>query len=311
MKHSHRSGAGEAPGAFAATAPRPIPAGRSLDDPRLYFNRELSWLDYAWRLLARARDSRVPVPMRLHALASTADFLDEFFSKRVGGLKRQLLSNVVEAGPDRYSTREQLSLIRKAAVPLYSAMAETWKLDLREALGNVGFRGLSTYSELSPAQEQQLRRTFVKNVLPTLTPLAVDPGHPFPFISNLSLSLAVTLKHPIRGTHHFARVKIPHILQRWMEVDGSIVAVVEVVRHNLQDLFRGMVITGAYAFRVTRNADVRDNEEEADDLLSMISERLRRRRFAPVVRMEVESSMPPPVRDLFDSSPHHRRNRCV
>ncbi len=299
MSRSSVPGAGKAPTAFAATAPRPIPAGQSLDDPRLYFNRELSWLDYVWRLLARARDPRIAVVLRLEALAATVDFLDEFFSKRVGGLKRQLLSNVAEAGPDRYSAREQLSLIRKVAVPLYEAMVETWTMDLRGALVGAGIRVLPSYDALTSVQQRQLRRFFVRNLLPALTPLAVDPGHPFPFISNLSLSLAVTLRHPSRGTDHFARVKIPRFRQRWLEVDGCTIALEEVVRHNLNDLFRGMEITGAHVFRVTRNADVRDNEEEAEDLLSMISDRLRRRRFAPVVRLEVESSMPKTVRNLL------------
>ena len=151
----------------------------------------------------------------------------------------------------------------------------------------------------SRGKKRQARQSFIKNVLPVLTPLAVDPGSPFPFISNLSLSLAVTLRHPARGTHHFARVKIPRYWHRWMKVDGGIIALEEVVRHNLHDLFRGMEITGAHAFRVTRNADVRDNEEEADDLLSIISDRLRRRRFAPVVRLEVVSKMPISVRQLL------------
>ena len=146
-------GAGKVPQAFVATVTRPIPAGQSLDDPRLYFNRELSWLDYAWRLLARARDRRIAVRMRLEALASTADLLDEFFSKRVGGLKRQLLSKVAEPGPDGYSTREQLSLIRKAAMPLYGAMVETWATDLREAIAGVGINVLSGYDALEPRQK--------------------------------------------------------------------------------------------------------------------------------------------------------------
>ena len=282
-----------------ATAARRVPAGCAPDDPRLYFNRELSWMDYAWRLLARAIDARLPLPDRVRALAETAGFLDEFFSKRVGGLKRQLLSSVSATGPDAYTVREQLSLVRQAAVPLYGAMAATWQQDIRPSLGRVGIPVLCDYDALSADQTTEIRRVFEQHTLPTLTPLAVDPGHPFPFISNLSQSLAVTLRHPKRGTRHFARVKIPRLQGGWMRLTGGVISLQEVVRHNLDDLFRGMDITGAYAFRVTRNADVRHNEEEADDLLTMISDHLRKRRFAPVVRLEVERSMPKNVRRLL------------
>ncbi len=289
----HHVGAWDgAPRLAVATAARKLPAGCAPDDPRLYFNRELSWMDYAWRLLARAMDSRIPLLERLRALAETASFLDEFFSKRVGGLKRQLLSSVTATGPDAYTVREQLSLVRQAAVPLYDAMAATWKNDIRPSLGQAGMHVIWDYGALTDAQAAELRRVFVEHILPTLTPLAVDPGHPFPFISNLSRSLAVTVRHPKRGTRHFARVKVPRLHGGWIKLTGGVISLQEVVRHNLDDLFRGMDITGAYAFRVTRNADLRHNEEEADDLLTMISDHLRRRRFAPVVRLEVERSMP-------------------
>ena len=295
----HQGGWDGAPTFNVATAGRQVPFGRPLDDPRLYFNRELSWLDYVWRLLARAMDPRNPLLERVRFLASAASFLDEFFSKRFGGLRRQQLANISASGPDGFTAREQLSLIRQAAVPLYGSLSATWDADLRPALAEAGIRILPDYDALSRLQAAKLRSHFEQHVLPVLTPLAVDPGHPFPFVSNLSVSLAVTLRHPRRGTRHFARVKIPPQRGRWVSVDGIVVALTEVVKHNLDNLFRGMIITGAHAFRVTRNADLRHNEEEAEDLLTRISDHLRRRRFAPVVRLEVEHSMPKVVRQLL------------
>src|SRR5690606_1324052 len=155
---------------------------------------------------------------------------------------------------------------------------------------------------LSAAQRAALDSHFRAAIFPILTPLAVDPGHPFPFISNLSLSLAVMLRHPARGTEHFARLKVPTSRGRWLPVPGEplhLVALEEVIRHNADALFRGMAVEGVHAFRVTRNADVSRNEEEADDLLSMISEELRERKFADVVRLEVEAAMPARVRELL------------
>jgi len=157
------------------------------------------------------------------------------------------------------------------------------------------------YEELEEAQRKRLHAFFRSHIYPTLTPLAVDPGHPFPFISNLSLSLAVLLRHPKRKTRHFARIKIPKRRSRWIALDepNHFVPVEQVVTEHVGELFRGMQVEGAYLFRVTRNADVRRAEEEADDLLRMISEELRERRFAPVVRLEVDRAMPEEVRDLL------------
>jgi polyphosphate kinase len=146
-----------------------------------------------------------------------------------------------------------------------------------------------------------LKTAFHKNIFPILTPLAVDPGRPFPFISNMSLSLAVLLRHPKRGSQHFARVKVPTSRKRWLPLEAPLqfVPIEQVIAHHADDLFRGMEVEGVYAFRVTRNADVRRDEEEADDLLEMISERLRERRFASVVRLEVEAAMPESVRTFL------------
>jgi polyphosphate kinase len=163
---------------------------------------------------------------------------------------------------------------------------------------------VSDWVELDGAQQKELNRYFRENIYPVLTPLAVDPGHPFPFISNLSLSLAVLMRHAARNTLHFARLKVPTTQGRWVPVPGSarrhhVVPVEQLIQANVAELFPGMEIVAASAFRVTRNADVDRDDDEAEDLLEMISEELRERRFAPVVRLEVERGMPPEVRDLL------------
>jgi polyphosphate kinase len=284
-----------------ATRPRPVPPGQPLDDPRLYFNRELSWIDFNWRVLAQAFDARIPLLERVRFLAIAYANLDEFFRKRYGGLKRQEAAGVRQRSPDGRTPAEQLRLIREAIRPMYDAMYHLWHAVLRPALAREAGVHLLNYTDLSTAQRMQLSHYFRERVFPVLTPLAVTPGQPFPLISNLSLSLAVLLRHPQQGTAHFARVKIPTDRGRWvpLEVPLHFVPIEEVVRHHLPELFRGMEIRGAWTFRITRNADVLRAEEEAEDLIAMIAEELRQRRFAPVVRMELEKGMPPEVRQLL------------
>lgn len=284
-----------------AVDPRPVPADAPLDHPALYFNRELSWLDFNARVLAQALDERLPLLERVRFLAITSSNLDEFFRKRVGGLKRQLGAGVRTLSPDGRTPAEQLALIRAAVLPVYRQMVETWEQVLRPALRDAGVV-VRRYETLDRAQRAQLDAHFRAQVFPILTPLAVDPGHPFPFISNLSLSLAVMLRHPVRGTEHFARLKVPISRGRWVPVPGErfhFVALEDLIRANIDELFRGMEIESVSAFRITRNADVRRNEEEADDLLAMISEEVRERRFAEVVRLEIESTMPEHVLQLL------------
>ncbi len=280
---------------------RPVPDEASLDHEALYFNRELSWLSFNWRVLYQAMDERTPLLERLRFLAITASNLDEFFRKRVGGLKRQVAAGVTRLSPDGRSPEMQLELIGEAVRPMYDALGTTWREQMAPALDEaIGLR-VRDYATLTAAQRQHLHDHFKANIFPVLTPLAVDPGRPFPFISNQSLSLAVILRHPTRGTEHFARVKVPRNRGRWLPLDEPLqfVPIEQVVAHNVHELFRGMKIKSVHAFRVTRNADVRRNEEEADDLTEMISERLRQRRFAPVVRLEVERAMPDEVRRLL------------
>ena len=284
-----------------AVEPQPVAAEADLGDPALYFNRELSWLDFNARVLAQALDARTPKLEQVRFLAITANNLDEFFRKRVGGLKRQEAAGVRSLSPDGRTPAEQLDLVRDALAPMYRTIIQTWEEGLRPSLEEAGIV-VRDYGDLSPEQQAALDDYFHTHIFPILTPLAVDPGHPFPFISNLSLSLAVMLRHPARGTEHFARLKVPISRGRWISIPGEVyhfVPVEQIIRANAGDLFRGMEVVSASAFRITRNADVRRNEEEADDLLAMISDEVRERRFAEVVRLEVEAAMPETVRRLL------------
>ena len=279
-----------------ATAPRSVPKGATLGDPALYFNRELSEIDFHWRVFCGAKDERLPLLERVRFLAITASNLDEFFQKRVGGLKRQEVAGVSELSPDGRTPAEQLELIRAAAEVMYREMAALWGT-LKEALAERADFEVTAYEALSEGDKQKAQADFQAHIYPILTPLAVDPGRPFPFISNLSLSLAVTLRHTEQGTTHFARIKVPLSLGRWWRVDERrVIPLEQLIAHHAHDLFAGMNVLEVHAFRVTRNADVRRDEEEADDLLAMISEELRERRFAPVVRLEVEEAMPSALR---------------
>ena len=283
-----------------ATHPRPVPKRARLDHPTLFFNRELSWLDFNWRVLAQAMDNRVPLLERVRFLAIAAANLDEFFRKRVGYLRQQEIEGAPVKAPDGRTATEQLRLAREAVVPMEAALAETWTASLEPALRAHADVAIHRYEDLDAAERRRLDAHFAANIFPILTPLAVDPGHPFPFISDLSLSLAVLLRHPKRGTEHFARLKVPTARGRWLPLaeDGHFVAVEDLIRHNLPDLFRGMEVVSAHLFRVTRSVERArddDDEAEADDLVEMMEDELRERRFAPVVRLEVEADMPEPV----------------
>lgn len=285
-----------------AASPQPVPPHAPLDHPSLYLNRELSWLDFNWRVLHMAHDERVPLLERVRFLGLTADNLDGFVRKRVGGLKRQVSNGVTRLSPDGRTPEEQLALVTQAIEPLYQALGDTWADLLAPALEERIDLQVHNYETLSDNHRADLEEHFRKHIFPILTPLAVDPGRPFPFISNMSLSLAVVLRHPERGSRHFARVKVPTSRNRWLPLASPLqfVPIEQVIAQHVDALFRGMEVEGAYAFRVTRNADVLRNDKEADDLLEMVSERLRERRFAPVVRLEVREDMPPFVRDFLE-----------
>jgi len=279
---------------------RAVPDDVPLDHSALYFNRELSTLDFNWRVLYQALDDRTPLLERVFFTAITASNLDDFFRKRVGGLKRQAAAGVTTPSPDGRTPKEQLVLIRDAVESLYGRLTAFWCRTLVPNLREAGIH-IHDYQTLSAPQKALVDDHFQDNIFPVLTPLAVDPGHPFPFLSNLSLSLAVTLHDPRRDTEQFARVKVPSNRDRWVPLAKShhYVPLEQVIAHNLDGLFQGMDIKSVHPFRVTRNADVRREEEEADDLLEMISDELRERRFAPVVRLEVDPDMPTHVRNLL------------
>jgi polyphosphate kinase len=285
-----------------AVDPRDVDDDAELDHPNLYFNRELSWLDFNARVLAQVLDARTPLLERVRYLSIAASNLDEFFRKRVGGLRRQEAAGVRTLSPDGRTPTQQLALIRDAVRVVYPLLIRIWERELRPALERDAGIVLRSYRSLTAEQAEALDQHFRDEVFPILTPLAVDPGHPFPFISNLSLSLAVTMHHPARGTEHFARLKVPISRGRWLPVPGEehhFLPLEELIQYNVSDLFRGMEIDSVSPFRITRNADLRRNEEEADDLLAMISEEVRERRFAEVVRLEVDASMPAQVRSLL------------
>ncbi len=282
-----------------AVEPKPVPPDADLSDPSLYFNQELAWVDFNWRVLHLALDERTPLLERVRFIAITASNLDEFVQKRVGGLKRQLGAGVTELTLDGRTPGEQLELLRKNLLVMQQMMSATWQRLLRPLIYRDAKIAIVNYDDLNAAQRTSLQTYFQSDVYPVLTPLTVDPGHPFPFISNLSLSLAVILRHPKEGTTHFARLKVP--TQRWVPVpdygtgDSELerfVPVEQLIAHYASDLFPGMEVMGVHPFRVTRNADVQRDEEEAEDLMELISDELRERRFSPVVRLEVDRTMP-------------------
>jgi polyphosphate kinase len=265
--------------------------------PLPYINRELSWLEFNARVLHEARDERNPLLERVKFLTIFAGNLDEFFQVRVAGLRQQMQAGKSALSPDGRSPEEQLAAIRERVLEL-TADHSRIALDVRAALADEGIEVVD-YGAI-PQHHETLRERFLEEIFPVLTPLAVDPGHPFPYISTLSLSIAVGLGDPESGERRFARVKVPQILPRLIEIEPSrFVLIDQVIEANLDALFLGMEILETHLFRVTRNADLAIEEDEADDLLMAIEEELRRRRFGEAVRLEVERSMPAMTRHLL------------
>jgi polyphosphate kinase len=267
-----------------------------------FLNRELSWLEFDARVLAEAFDERNPLLERLKFLAIFSSNLDEFYMVRVAGLRRQVAARVQQTPPDGLTAREQLDAIERRVAELLD-QARTCLHDLLlPALAEHGVR-LLPMAELNGAEREAIDSFFETHVFPVLTPLAVDPGHPFPYISNLSLSLAVQLREPEHGQEHFARVKVPKSLARWVPVEGRpnhFVPLEQVIAAHLGTLFPGMQILGSHVFRITRYSDLEiANSEEPEDLLAMIEEQVFQRRFGEVVRLEVPADMPPALRALL------------
>ena len=264
-------------------------------------NRELSWLDFDARVLHEALDDRNPLLERVKFLAIASSNLDEFYMVRVAGLRRQVVAGVAQTSADGLTPQEQLDEIERRVGELRSRSRRCLEDDLLPALAAHGIQ-LVTMEELSAPEWATIDEFFESQVFPVLTPLAVDPGHPFPYISNLSLSLACQIRDPVNGSEHFARVKVPKSLPRWVAtgVPHRFVPLEQVIGANLGVLFAGMEILGWHAFRVTRYSDIDlANVEEPEDLLQTIEEEVFRRRFGEVVRVEVQDDMPAHIRELL------------
>jgi polyphosphate kinase len=257
----------------------------------------LSWLDFNERVLYQAEDIRNPLLERVRFLSIFSSNLDEFFQVRVSGLKQQVAAGHSRPTPDGLSASQKLDRIRGRVLNLQAQHSDLLS-SIAVELAEQGIRILPL--EDRPERQNELRQRFMDEIFPVLTPLAVDPSHPFPYISDLSLSLAVTVSDPASGERRFARVKVPPVLPRMWEVAPRTYVLLErVIAANLDMLFPGMKVESHHLFRVTRNADLDIEEDEADDLLMAMEEELRRRRFGKVVRLEVERSMPHETRALL------------
>jgi polyphosphate kinase len=277
----------------AVTAPREAPA---LDSPELFENRELSWLQFNERVLELAEDDRLPLLERLKFVAIYANNLDEFFMVRVAGLHDQVDAGIDARGPDGLSARETLERITERHEELGRRHSAAWERDVRPALAERGIRVVDV-SECSGTELEAADRLFAEQIFPVLTPLAVGPGRPFPYISNLSLSIGVFVRDPVSEVETFARVKVPkEVLPRFVPIgDSTFVPLESVIARHLGDLFPGMEILRHDFFRVARDADFTVSDE-ADDLLRAVEDELRRRRFGEVVRLEAASTMDPDMR---------------
>jgi len=266
-----------------------------------YLNRELSRLDFDERVLAMAEDPKLPVLERVRFLAIFSQNLDDFFQVRVAGLKEQVLAAVAVASPDGMSPLEQLKVIRARVEGLVDRQVGLFNRNIVPALAEAGIT-LVRADEVTKRELSQLHTVFRQQIFPVLTPLAVDPGHPFPYISHLSLNLAVMVRDPQRHQQRFARVKVPPVLPRFIAlVEGQrYVPLEDVIAIHLQALFPGMEVVAHHPFRVTRDGDLDDVDSDAEDLLAAIQTELRRRRrHARVVRLEVDPGMSPEVLELL------------
>jgi polyphosphate kinase len=297
--------------AVSGSAPATSPV-ISLSDPSLYLNRELSLLTFQARVLEEAQDEQNPLLERLKFLSIVGSNLDEFFMVRVAGLKRQLESGALESGPDGMTPGQELSAIRERIAELYKAGQDCLRLQLLPGLKKEGIHVLE-YAQLTQAQSAAASRYFSETVFPTLTPLAFDPGRPFPHISNLSLNLAVLIRDH-QGVEHFARVKVPDSLPQLVPLNSMVkeskaksaatkpqyfVWLEQLIVNNLQLLFPGMEVLEAHPFHVTRDAETEIQQLEAGDLLESVEEGVWQRRFADVVRLEINDAMPAEVLEIL------------
>ncbi|HMN18734.1 MAG TPA: polyphosphate kinase 1 [Ignavibacteriaceae bacterium] len=274
--------------------------------PENFINRDLSWVEFNKRVLDEALNPELPLLDKIKFISIFCSNLDEFYMIRVSGIKEQIAANISEPAIDGLTPIEQLNKVEIALKPLLKKLDNLWTTEIIPALKEQGI-SLISIDELGIAEKEKLTNYFKKEIFPVLTPLAFDPGRPFPYISNLSLNLAILIQKP-NGEQHFARVKMPSILPRLLQidsildsskqssVDGNFSATYiwlgDIIKNNLNLLFPGMEIVEAHRFRITRNTDIELQEDEADDLLSVMEENIKQRRFGSVVRLEVGHPMP-------------------
>jgi polyphosphate kinase len=280
-----------------------------------YFNRELSWLEFNRRVLAEALDESKPLLERVKFTSIFSSNLDEFFMVRVSGLRRQLAAGSVGPPADGMTPVEQLAAIREDVMVMLDQLATCWEDQLEPALEEQGIRILA-WDELKSVQRKTMREHFKTEISPALTPLAFDPGHPFPHISNLSVNLAIEIEDPHHGVR-FARVKVPHLFDRLLPLPAKgrtarqqnlglggaesvdYVWLEEVVAANVDLLFPGIDIVGVHPFRITRDADFEIEEDEAADLMESMQEIVDRRQFGNALRLEVGTEMPARIRKIL------------
>ncbi|MEW6701516.1 MAG: polyphosphate kinase 1 [Bacteroidota bacterium] len=273
--------------------------------PENFFNRDLSWLEFNRRVLEEALNPDLPLLDKIKFISIFFSNLDEFYMIRVSGIKEQIRAKVIDTSIDGLTPIEQLRKIESALQPMLKQIYDYWHEEIIPKLreNKISICGLN---ELSKEEREALNQYFLKEIYPVLTPLAFDPGRPFPYISNLSLSFAILVKKPT-GEKHFARVKVPNILPRLLRVDNIVkskirngnstatykyVWIGDLIKSNLTLLFPGLEVVEAYRFRITRDTDLEIQEDEADDLLQVIEENIKQRKFGSVVRLEVEKQMP-------------------
>ncbi len=293
------------------TQAKPINRVIKLSDSQYFFNRELSWLEFNRRVLHEALDRRTPLLEKLKFTSIFSSNLDEYFMVRVAVLKEQVQAQVTKRTPDGRTPQEQLDAIAQILRPMVIQQHEYFENVLRKEMAEQGIH-LLNYTDITLEQRAYLQNLFQQQIFPVLTPLAVDPSHPFPLIANLSLNLAVVVTDPVSKKEKFARVKVPDILPRFIELPHDAqaeddkpnhwmgVPIEQVVAHNLEALFPGMIVNEYHLFRLTRKADLAVAEEEADDLLLAIQQELRGRQFRGCgVRLEIQKSMPQSMRQML------------
>lgn len=279
---------------------------KKYNDPKNFINRDLSWVEFNRRVLEEALNPELPLLEKIKFLSIFHSNLDEFYMIRISGLKEQVAANVLEPTIDGLTPTEQLRKIEQKIRPMLDESMNLWKQHIVPNLNENGVE-IADYASLTDAEKELLNNYFKKEIFPILTPLAFDPGRPFPYISNLSLNFAILVKKP-NGENHFARLKIPSTLPRLLQIDrilnpnkkiqtngqfsAKYVWIGDLIKDNLSLLFPGMEVLEAHRFKITRDTDIELQEDEADDLLRVIEENIRQRRFGAVVRLEVASQMP-------------------